>query len=92
VIRGDHRGLVRPRRERPLLLVRLTVPFAPSEVRDLRVGLFRVLAPRVVGVTVHALVPMLRVVVVALRFHLGLRLVSLFWAFQQADPIGLRGA
>jgi hypothetical protein len=36
---------------------------------------------------------MLRVVVVPLRrFHLGLRLVSLFWAFQQADPIGLRGA
>jgi hypothetical protein len=40
----------------------------------------------------HALVLTFRIVVVALRFHLGLRLMSLWWASQQADPIGLQGA
>ena len=60
------------------MLVRFTVPFPSSEVWDVRVGLLRVLAPRVVGVPMLALVPMFRVVVVALRFHPGLRFVSLF--------------
>jgi hypothetical protein len=71
VVRRDYRPLVRPRRERSLVLVRLTVPLPSSEVRDARVGFFTVLAPRVVGVTMHILLP-IRVVLVALRSHRGL--------------------
>ena len=73
------------------MLVRRTVPFPSSEVWDARVGLLRVLAPRVVGVTMHALLPMLRVVLVALRSHPGLRFTSLFRAFQHADPTASGG-
>ena len=91
VVRRDHRTLVRPRRERPLMLVRRTVPFPSSEVGNARVGLLRVLAPRVVGVTMHILLPMRRVVLVALCSHPGLRFTSLFRAFQHAYPTGLRG-
>jgi len=76
VVRGDHRTLVRPRRE----LVRLTVPFPPSEVRHGRAGLLTVLAPRVVGVKMmYTLLPMLRAVLIVLRSHCGLRFTSLFW-------------
>jgi len=80
VVRGDHRTLFRPRRERPLILVRFTVPFPPSEVRHGRAGLLTVLAPRVVGVKMmYTLLPMLRAVLIVLRSHCGLRFTSLFW-------------
>ena len=79
VVRGDHRTLVRPRRERPLILVRLTVPFPQSEVRHASAGLLTVLAPRIVGVKMmHTLLPMLRAAPIVLRSHCDLRFTSLF--------------
>lgn len=96
VVGGDHWILVRPRRERSLILIRFTVPFPPGEVRHARAGLLTALTPREVGATVHTLLSMLRAVLIVLRSHCGLRFTSLFGTLptgrsllqQQPPPTG----
>jgi len=76
VVRGDHWILVRPRRERSLMLVRITVPFPPGEVRRARAGLLTALTPREVGASALTLLSMLRAVLIVLHSHCGLRFTS----------------